>query len=98
MKIVEIDELMGFGLISLYLSYFFLDEKVCKKSRQNVASDHRPCFFTFFFLYSSFCLIKRKQNSRQNDASAHRPYAGPPFCRAVAFLASNFLFSMLHGI
>jgi len=30
-------------------------------------------------------LTKRKQNSRQNDASAHRPYAGPPFCRAVAF-------------
>ena len=31
-------------------------------------------FGTFFFLYSSFCLTKRKQNSRQNDASAHRAF------------------------
>ena len=32
----------GLLLILLYLSYFFLDEKVFKKSRQNDASAHRP--------------------------------------------------------
>jgi hypothetical protein len=48
-------------------------------------------FGTFFFLYSSFCLIKRKQNSRQNDASAHGPLSWPAVLPGRGFFSIPFL-------